>query len=125
MPKGLGDIPELRLQVLMDFITKWMTPPTLLLSNLFPSTDYPSSSIKWESKEGGRGMAPFKPPGSPSPVTSGYGIAQHTAEAAFWGEKMFFDEEFLNNIRQEGTLAQYKSARETLAEGLADLLNRK
>jgi len=124
MPKGVGDIPELRLEVLTDFVTKWMTPPELMLSTLFPESDAPSDTIKWESKEGGRGMAPFVAPGSPAPVTFPYGIAQHEAKAAYWKEKMYFDESFLNNIRKEGSLAEYKEASITLAENLAGLTNR-
>jgi hypothetical protein len=122
--KGVADIPELRLEVLTDFVTKWMTPPELMLSGLFPESDSPSDTIKWESKEGGRGMAPFVAPGSPAPLTFPYGIAQHEAKAAFWKEKMYFDETFLNNLRKEGSLQEYKSATEILAENLAGLTNR-
>ena len=124
MPKGVADIPELRLEVLDDYVTKWMTPPELVFSSMFPESDSPSDSIKWESKEGGRGMAPFVAPGSPSPLTFPYGIAQHEARAAYWKEKMFFDESFLNNIRKEGTEATYKEAQITLAENLASMVNR-
>jgi hypothetical protein len=92
--------------------------------NLFPASVSPSSSVKWESQRGGRGMTPFVPPGAPAPVTSPFGVAVHTAEAAYWKEKMYFDEEFLNNLRKEGTTSEYLSAQARLARELAGLVNR-
>jgi len=124
MPRGLGEITELRLEVLQNFVTMWTLPPELMLMQLFGSSDSPSSTIKWESQEGGRGMTPFKPPGAPSPMTSPYGVAAHEAEAAFWGEKMFFDEEFLNNLRRAGTENEYYDAASRLANELSGLTNR-
>ncbi len=124
MPRGLGDIPDLRLEVLEKLVTKFMTPPNLILSNLFPSSDSPSSTVKWESMEGGRGMAPLKPPGAPTPTSYPLGVAQHSAEAAFWGDKRYYDEEFLNNLRKEGTESEYMEARTRLAREMADLVNR-
>ena len=124
MPRGSSDVPELRLEVLQDFVTQFTQKPDLLLMSLFPESDSPSSSIMWESKRGGRGMTPFVPPGSPAPQTSPHGIAQHRAEAAYWKEKMPFDEEFLNNLRKEGTSSEHKSATERLAEEMAGLINR-
>ena len=124
MPRGSSDIPELRLEVIQKFVESFMKPPDLLLSNLFPEIDAPSSSLKWESQRGGRGMTPFVPPGSPAPQTSPHGITAHRAEAAYWKEKMPFDEEFLNNLRKEGTYAEYKTATARLAKELAGLVNR-
>lgn len=124
MPRGIADIPELRIETMVAFVTRWMSPPELYFSNLFPTSNAPSSSIKWESQEGTRGMTPFKPAGAPSPLTAPIGIAQHSAEAAFWGEKMFFDEEFLNNLRKEGTIAQYLTAAQRIARELGGITNR-
>lgn len=124
MPRGLGDIPELRLEVLQGFVTKFTMPPELLLMNLFSAKQSPSSTIKWESQTGSRGMTPFVPPGAPAPQTSPHGIAKHSAEAAYWKEKMYFDEEFLNNIRKEGTEQQHLGAQQRLARELAGLVNR-
>ena len=124
MPRGSSDIPELRLEVIQKFVETFSTPPDLLLSNLFPEFDAPSSSLMWESQRGGRGMTPFVPPGSPAPQTSPHGIAQHRAEAAYWKEKMPFDEEFLNNLRKEGTHAEFKSAEKRLAKEMSGLINR-
>lgn len=124
MPRGSSDIPILRLEVLQGFMTSFMAPPNLMLMNMFPSTTSPSSTVRWESQRGGRGMTPFVAPGTPAPVTSPHGVAQHVAEAAYWKEKMPFDEEFLNNLRQPGTDAVYQSAEQKLARELAGLKNR-
>ena len=124
MPRGLGDIPDLRLEVIQKLVTNWMTSPNLALQNLFPVSASPSRTIKWESMEGGRGLTPFKPPGAPTPESYPLGVAQHSAEAAFWGEKMYFDEEFLNNLRKEGTEVQYLTTQQRLARELNAIVNR-
>lgn len=124
MPRGASDIPILRLEVLQKFFETFMLPPQLVLSTLFSSSTSPSSTIKWESQRGGRDMTPFVPPGAPAPQTAPHGIAEHIAEAAYWKEKMYFDEEFLNNLRQPGTTATYQSATAKLARELGFLKNR-
>jgi hypothetical protein len=124
MPRGQSDIPELRLEVLQGLVTKFTAPPNLLLMNLFPESDAVSNTIKWESQEGTRGMTPFVPPGAPAPETAPVGLASHSAEAAYWKEKMYFDEEFLNNLRQAGTVQQYQDSRTTLAKETARLTYR-
>lgn len=125
MPRGIPDIPDLRLEVLSKFVTTFTAPPELVLMNLFPGdAQSPSSTIKWESQEGSRGMTPFVPPGSPSPQTAPQGVAQHQAMAANWREKMYFDEEFLNNIRKEGTESEYLDAKKRLAREMGGLTNR-
>jgi len=124
MPRGASDIPVLRLEVLQKFVTSFMSPPELVLSNLFSSSVSPSSTVKWESQRGGRGMTPFVPPGAPAHLTAPHGVASHVAEAAFWKEKMYLDEEFLNNLRKEGTESQYLAATQRLARELSFMTNR-
>lgn len=124
MPTGSSDISILRLEVLQKFMETFMSPPNLILMNIFGSSASPSSTVKWESQRGGRGMTPFVPPGAPAPLTAPHGIAEHSAEAAYWKEKMYFDEEFLNNLRKAGTTAEHQSAAATLARELALLSNR-
>jgi len=124
MPRGSSDISILRLEVLQKFMQTFMSPPNLILMNIFGSSASPSSTIKWESQRGGRGMTPFVPPGAPAPLTAPHGLAEHSAEAAYWKEKMYFDEENLNNLRKPGTTAEYQSASATLARELALLSNR-
>lgn len=124
MPRGIADIPELRLEVLQGFVTKFTIDPNLLLMNLFSASNSPSDAIEWESHEGSRGMTPFVPPGAPAPRTSPLGVASHSAKAAYWKEKMYYDEEFLNNLRKEGTQSQYLDAATRLARDMASLINR-
>jgi len=124
MPRGIADIPSLRLEVLQAFVTKFTIDPLLILMNLFSSSNSPSDAIEWESQEGSRGMTPFVPPGAPAPRTAPLGVAQHSAKAAYWKEKMYYDEEFLNNLRKEGTEATYLDAATRLARDLAQLVNR-
>lgn len=124
MPRGASDIPDLRLARIQKLVTNFMTPPELMLSMLFGETDNDSDTIKWESQTGNRGMTPFVPPGHPAPQTAPIGVASHSAVAAFMKEKMYFDEEFLNNLRQEGTESQYLSARQRLARELLSMTNR-
>lgn len=124
MPYAPVDIPELRLEVLTKFITKFTAPPELVFSSMFPTISAESSTIKWESMRGSRGLAPFIAPGSPSHVTAPAGIAKHSAEAAFLSEKIPFGEEFLNNMRKEGTVQQYAAAKVRLAKEYANLVNR-
>lgn len=69
-------------------------------------------------------MTPFVPPGAPAPVSAGYGIAQHKAEAAYWKEKRYFDEEVLNNLRRPGTDRRHWTAVDILADNMSDLMNR-
>ena len=122
--RGTSDIPLLRHEVLQEFVEKYKAPPSLILNNMFPSRNADSSTIKWESQRGGRGMTPFVPPGAPAPVSAGYGVAQHRAEAAYWKEKRYFDEEVLNNLRKPGTDARHWRAAEIVADNLADIMNR-
>jgi hypothetical protein len=125
MPKGKSvEVADLKLVRLQKLIQQFMTPPSLVLMNLFGSIEGESDSMEWHSQVGNRGLAPFKAPGAPTPMTAPIGVTKHQAVAAFWGEKMYFDEEFLNNIKQEGTDRQYKSAQKTLAENLRMLRSR-
>lgn len=69
-------------------------------------------------------MTPFVPRGAPAPRHAPMGVAEHVAEAAYWKEKMYFDEEFLNNLRRPGTDAVYQTAEQRLARELSFLVNR-
>ena len=124
MPIGASDIPDLRLSRIQKLIEKFMTPPQMLFSNMFGSDNAESDTIKWESQIGNRGVTPMKAPGSSSPRTAPVGVAQHEAVAAFWGEKEYHDEEFLNNLRKEGTESQYLTAAKRLARELRSMTNR-
>jgi len=124
MTRGSAHIPELKLEVLQNFVTSFMSSPNLKIMNMFPASNSPSSAVKWESQRGGRGLMPFVAPGAPAPVTAPFGFAQHSAEAAYWKEKMPFDEEFLNNLRLPGTESRHMEATQKLATELGNLVNR-
>lgn len=124
MPQGLSNIPDLRLTVLQKLIERFMTPPNLLLMNLFGQETWPSDNIEWESQVGNRGMTPFVAPGAPAPMTAPVGVAKHSAMAAFWKEKIYYDEAFLNNLRKEGTTDTYLSAQRRLARDMQMLRGR-
>ena len=124
MPRGKSLLPELRLETLTRFMQKYNSPVDTMLTSMFGSKKSESSSIGWHSQRGGRGMTPFVPPGGSSPLTSIFGVAKHTAEAAYWKEKMYFDEEFLNNLAKPGGSTAHQTASDTLARELVGLKNR-
>ena len=122
--KGSAGIPALQLEVLNKLITKFDRAPNMFFSGLFASTPYESDTIKWEIEYGSAGMTPFVAPGSVAPAIGLDGIGEASAKAAFYKEKMHFDEVFLNNIRQPGTWATYQTAERKLARGSLKLRNR-
>lgn len=121
MAKGKSGIPALELEVLNKLIDKMPTPPNLFFSNMFGSTQYESDTIRWEIEYGSAGMTPFVAPGSVAPAVGHDGIGEASARAAFYKEKMYFDEEFLNNLREPGSWATYQTAERKLARGAQKL----
>lgn len=119
-----NDYPDLRLSKLQKLIERWKSPPSLRLTKLFGQDNWDSDNVKWETQIGNRGLTPFVAPGSPSPTTAPQGVGAGAAFAAFWKEKMFFGEEFLNNLRQPGTTAKYLSAKKRIAKETKSLKNR-
>ena len=124
MPLGASDIPDLRLSNMTKLITKFTSAPNLYFSNRFSNQRADSDQIEWESVVGTRGMAPFKAPGAKTPQTAPRGVAAHAAKAAFMGEKMLLDEEFLNNLREPGTTNTKMNAQRKLAKELLGLRHR-
>lgn len=119
--KGSAGIPALQLVVLNKLISMFVRPPSNFFTNLFPSTNYDSDSIKWEIEYGSGGMTPFVAPGAVAPAIGIDGTGEANAKAAYWKEKMYFDEEFLNNMREPGTFATYERAERKLARGAQKL----
>jgi len=119
--KGSVGIPALALVVLNKLIEKFVRPPSNFFSNLFPSQKYDSDKIEWDIEYGSGGMTPFVAPGSVAPAIGLDGIGSADAKAAFWKEKMYFDEEFLNNLREPGSVATYMKAERQLAKGAKKL----
>lgn len=121
MGKGVEGIPALKLEVLKKLVSKMPTPPEMFFSNIFPSSQYDSDEIRWEIEYGSVGMTPFVAPGSVAPAIGHDGIGEASAKAAYFKEKMFFDEEFLNNLREPGSVATYNTAEKHLAKGVQKL----
>lgn len=119
--KGSVGIPALSLVVLNKLIEKFVRPPGNFFSNLFTSQQYDSDKIEWDIEYGSGGMTPFVAPGSVAPAIGIDGIGSADAKAAFWKEKMYFDEEFLNNLREPGSVATYMKAERQLAKGAKKL----
>jgi len=125
MPSGKSDIPDLRQENLQSLVTSFMTAPNLVLMNLFGGGgNADSDTIMWESQVGNRGMTPFAAPGAPAQSVAPGGIASHSAVAAYWKEKMYLDEVFLNNLSKPGTLNTYENAQAKLAQNTFMMRNR-
>ena len=124
MPKGSAGVPVLQLETLNKLIRKLSPSPTLFFANMFPETNYPSDSIKWDIEYGSSGLTPFVAPGAPAPKIGLDGVGEGNAKAAYMKEAIDFDEVFLNNIRQLGTQEQYMTAERSLARGVQKLRNR-
>lgn len=124
MPISISDIPALRLTVLNKLVTKYMTPPNLILQKMFNEVQYESDNIEWESQIGSRGLTPFaaEDAAAPDAVVPGSGL--NSAQAAFWKERTYFGSSFLNNIRQVGTDRMYQKATRTLGNQVRNLSNR-
>jgi len=121
--QGYSDIDELKLSTISGYFQLFTADPQLRLLSLFPTTISETDSIKWDSTVGGRGMVPFKGPGQETPMGYSRGIAQHEAKVAFFGQKRYYDEEFLNNLRQPGTTAQKMVASQKLSMEMAEMGN--
>jgi hypothetical protein len=119
--KGSSGIPALQLETLNKLISQLDKTPSNFFCNLFSSVQYPSDAIKWELEYTSGGMTPFVAPGSVAPTVGIDGVSQGSAKAAYWKEKMYFDEEFLNNLREPGTTATYQTAERQLAKGVKKL----
>ena len=119
--KGSEGIPALKLVNLNKLITKFDKAPDLFFSSMFPSNQYDSDTIKWEIEYGSAGITPFVAPGSPAPTVGVDGTGEGSAKAAYFKEKMFLDEEYLNNLRKPGTTATYQTAERHLARGVKKL----
>lgn len=119
--KGISGIPALQLETLNKVIGAIDKAPSNYFSNMFASVQYPSDTIKWEIEHTSGGMTPFVAPGSQAPTVGIDGVSSASAKAAYWKEKMYFDEEFLNNLRRPGTTSEYQTAERHLAKGLKKL----
>lgn len=122
--KGSAGIPALKLTVLNKLIEKFPKAPSMFFTGLFSAVQADSDNIKWDIEYGSAGMTPFVAPGAPAPAIGIDGIGEAAAKVAYYKEKMYFDEEFLNNMRQPGTYATYATAERHLGRGMQKLRHR-
>jgi hypothetical protein len=122
--KGSAGIEQLQLEVLNKVISKMPTPPGMFFSGMFGTDQNDSDTIKWDIEYGSAGMTPFVAPGAVAPSVGLDGIGAGSASAAYYKEKMFMDEKFLNNLREPGTFQTLARAEKKLAKGLMKLKNR-
>lgn len=122
--KGSAGVPILQLETMNKLISKLEMSPMLFFANMFAGVQYPSDAIKWEVEYGSSGLTPFVAPGSVAPKIGLDGVGEGSAKAAYMKEAIFFDEVFLNNIREPGTYETYQRAERNLAKGLRKLRNR-
>lgn len=118
MAKGTPN--SLRLEVLNDFITKLPVAPENRFLNIFGTTSYESDTIRWAAEYGAMGMTPFAAPGAPAPVTTDDDwYSEGSARAAYYKEKKYFDESYLNNLANELNPVVRKTAQQTLARAIS------
>lgn len=109
----------LRFETLTGVIKKLPIAPDNMFLNLFGVDQEESDTIRWGAEYGSIGMTPFAAPGAPAPVTTDdtfYG--EGSARAAFFKEKRYFDEQFLNNLQDPMDPFKRKKAEQVLAENL-------
>lgn len=118
MPKNTPE--ALRYENLTGVVKKLPVAPDNFFVTLFGVDQEESDSIRWGAEYGSVGMTPFAAPGAPAPVTTDdtfYG--EGSARAAFFKEKRYFDEQFLNNLQDPLDPFKRKKAVQVLAENMS------
>ena len=121
--QGYSDIELLKLSTVRGYYELFTADPDLRFVNMFGTGKSETDEIKWDSHVGSRGMVALKGPGQETPMGAGRGISQNTAKVAFMGEKRYYDEEFLNNLREPGTTAKKMVAEQKLGKEQAEMAN--
>ena len=90
--------------------------------SLFGVDTAESDTVRWLSEYGAMGMTPFAAPGAPAPVTSDSDWwSEGSARAAFYKEKRYFDETFLNNLADPLNPMKRKTAMQVLGRTLSKM----
>lgn len=118
--KGSEGIKELQHVVLNGLISVLPKRQVSRFSGILPDDKNDSDKIKWEVEYSSTGMTPFVAPGAPAPLVGIDGVGEGSASAAYFKEKMFFDEVFLNNMRKPGT-TKHHQASQRLASAISRL----
>lgn len=94
--------------------------PTNFFANMFPVTQYPSDTIRWEIEYGSSGMTPFVAQVLLLLLLELMESERHLPKLLST-KKIYFDEEFLNNLREPGSWATFQNAERHLARGAQKL----
>lgn len=120
MPKNVPN--ALRLETLNGVINQLPVAKENFFVNLFGTTTAESDTVRWMSEYGSMGMTPFAAPGTPAAVTRDDDWwNEASARAAYYKEKRYFDESFLNNLADEMNPVKRKTAEQTLAKNMAKM----
>lgn len=122
MGKGIDGIPILHLESLNKMVSKMPKSPEQFFLNKFKTDQWDSDTVTWDIEYGSAGMTPFVAPGAPAPNVGIDGYGEGSAKTAYFKEKMFFDEELLNNLREPGKSSRKKMrAQKQIAKGVQKL----
>lgn len=110
---------SLRLEVLNKVLTSLPTSTENRFLNLFGTEQAESDTVRWTAEYGAMGMTPFAAPGAPAPVTTDDDWwNEGSARAAYYKEKRYFDESFLNNLADPMNPLKRKTAEQTLTKNI-------
>ena len=110
---------SLRLEVLNKVLTSLPTSTENRFLNLFGTEQAESDTVRWTAEYGAMGMTPFAAPGAPAPVTTDDDWwNEGSARAAYYKEKRYFDESFLNNLADPLNPLKRKTAEQTLTKNI-------
>jgi hypothetical protein len=110
---------SLRLEVLNKVLTSLPVAKENKFLNMFGTDKADSDTVRWMAEYGAMGMTPFAAPGAPAPVTTDDDWwNEGSARAAFYKEKRYFDESFLNNLADELNPMKRKTAEQVLSKNI-------
>ena len=109
----------LRLEVLNKVLTSLPVAKENRFLNLFGVDKAESDTVRWMAEYGAVGMTPFAAPGAPAPVTTDSDWwNEGSARAAYYKEKRYFDESFLNNLANEMDIMKRKTSEQVLSKNM-------
>ena len=109
----------LRLEVLNKVLTSLPVAKENRFLNLFGVDKAESDTVRWMAEYGAVGMTPFAAPGAPAPVTTDSDWwNEGSARAAYYKEKRYFDEVFLNNLANEMDIMKRRTSEQVLSKNM-------
>ena len=113
---------SLRLEVLNKVLTSLPVAPENRFLNMFGTDQAESDTVRWTAEYGAMGMTPFAAPGAPAHVTTDDDwYSEGSARAAYYKEKRYFDESFLNNLADPLNPMKRKTAEQVLAKNISKM----